>query len=47
NLHPKDRILIRNHELVPADAVLIRGSGNIDYSFVTGESDPVKKEIGD
>ena len=47
NLHPKDRILIRNHELVPADAVLIRGSGNIDYSFVTGESDPVKKAIGD
>lgn len=47
NLHPKDRILIRNHELIPADAVLIRGHGDIDYSFVTGESDPVKKATGD
>lgn len=47
NLKPKDRILIRNHELIPADAVLIRGQAQIDYSFVTGESDPVKKETGD
>ena len=42
-----DRILIRNQELIPADAVLIRGNGNIDYSFVTGEAQPVKKESGD
>jgi P-type Cu+ transporter len=42
-----DRILVRNHELIPADSVLISGSGLIDYSFVTGESEPVAKQPGD
>jgi len=42
-----DRIIIRNQELVPADAVLIKGKGMIDYSFVTGESEPVEKNSGD
>ncbi len=42
-----DRILVRHQELVPADAVLIRGEGWIDYSFVTGESAPVAKQSGD
>lgn len=42
-----DRILIRNQELVPADSRVFRGSGNIDYSFVTGESIPVAKREGD
>jgi P-type Cu+ transporter len=43
----KDRIVIRNFELIPADAVLINGSGYIDYSFVTGESLPVEKKSGE
>ncbi len=42
-----DRILIRNNEIVPADSVLIRGKGRIDYSFVTGESETVTKVSGD
>lgn len=42
-----DRLLIRNQELIPVDAVLIQGQGRIDYSFVTGESLPVRKESGD
>ena len=42
-----DRILIRNQELIPADAVLLRGDGRIDYSFVTGEAQPLKKVSGD
>lgn len=42
-----DRLLIRNQELIPADAVLIKGNGNIDYSFVTGEATPVSKKGGD
>lgn len=42
-----DRILIRNEELVPADAVLIKGSAQIDYSFVTGESIPVERKSGE
>jgi Cu+-exporting ATPase len=41
------RIIVRNNELIPADSVLIKGSGNIDYSFVTGESTPDIKNNGD
>jgi len=42
-----DVILIRNKELIPADCVLKDGLAMIDYSFVTGESAPVTKNIGD
>ncbi|MCB0399736.1 MAG: heavy metal translocating P-type ATPase metal-binding domain-containing protein [Winogradskyella sp.] len=42
-----DRLLIRNEELIPVDGILINGKGKIDYSFVTGESQPVTKESGD
>ena len=42
-----DRIVIRKGELIPADSILLNGDGDIDYSFVTGESDPVSKESGD
>jgi Cu+-exporting ATPase len=42
-IRPKDRLLIRNQELIPADSVLISEQALIDYSFVTGESIPVKK----
>ncbi|MEM6844261.1 MAG: heavy metal translocating P-type ATPase metal-binding domain-containing protein [Bacteroidota bacterium] len=42
-----DQLLIRNQELIPADAILIRGDAQIDYSFVTGESEPISKTSGD
>jgi len=42
-----DRLIIRNGELIPVDSVLIKGNGTIDYSFVTGEALPVKKEQGE
>ncbi len=42
-----DRLLIRNEELIPVDGILINGNARIDYSFVSGESEPVKKESGD
>lgn len=42
-----DRIVLRNEEMVPADAILMEGSANIDYSFVSGENTPVKKVKGD
>ncbi|GAB3834407.1 heavy metal translocating P-type ATPase [Hymenobacter jeollabukensis] len=41
------RIRVRNQEVIPADAMLMRGSGQIDYSFVTGESVPVAKVAGE
>ena len=42
-----DRLLIRNQELIPVDGILIKGEAQIDYSFVTGESQPVQKYSGD
>lgn len=42
-----DRLLIRNGELIPVDCILISGGANIDYSFVTGESESVSKSSGD
>ena len=42
-----DRLLIRSGELIPVDAILINGNARIDYSFVTGESEPVDKKSGD
>jgi Cu+-exporting ATPase len=42
-----DRILIRSNEIIPADAILLKGHAKIDFSFVTGESKPVDKVLGE
>ncbi|MEX1001610.1 MAG: heavy metal translocating P-type ATPase metal-binding domain-containing protein [Crocinitomicaceae bacterium] len=42
-----DRLLIRNNELIPADAKLLKGEARIDYSFVSGESGLIRKQQGD
>lgn len=42
-----DRILIRNNELIPSDSILISIQAHVDYSFITGESAPVKKVAGE
>ncbi len=41
DLKTGDHILIHNNEIIPADGILIRGDASIDYSFVTGEMEPV------
>jgi Cu+-exporting ATPase len=42
-----DTIRIRNGEIVPTDSRLLDKSALIDYSFVTGESEPVTVRAGD
>ena len=42
-----DTLLIHNEELIPVDGILTRGKAFIDYSFVTGESLPVPKGVGE
>lgn len=42
-----DHLLLRHGELIPADARIVSGEGVIDYSFVTGESEPVEKHAGE
>ena len=47
NVKQGDRLLIRNEELIPVDAIIIHGEALLDYSFVTGESAPVYKGNGE
>ncbi|KAF5270955.1 hypothetical protein FQR65_LT17737 [Abscondita terminalis] len=42
-----DRILVRNNEIIPADAILLKGQASVDFSFVTGESKEVSKVLGE
>ncbi len=46
-LEKGDEILVRNNEIIPGDAILIDKEASIDYSFVTGESEPVRRKQGD
>ena len=46
-LLPGDIIRIRNGELIPADGILLKGDAQIDYSFVSGESEPVSIASGE
>ncbi|WP_158826769.1 heavy metal translocating P-type ATPase [Mucilaginibacter lacusdianchii] len=41
------RIRIRHNEIIPADAILLQGEALVDFSFVTGESVPVAKTLGE
>ncbi|GIV26405.1 MAG: ATPase [Bacteroidia bacterium] len=42
-----DLVKLRNGELIPFDCVLMSNEAQIDYSFVTGESDIFQKKKGD
>lgn len=46
SLNRGDRFRIRSGELIPVDSILIDGESKIDYSFVSGESEPVHVENG-
>ena len=42
-----DIIAVRNGELIPADGVLLKGEALLDYSFVSGESEPARVVSGE
>lgn len=46
-LEAGDILLVKNEEIIPGDALLLKGEASIDYSFVTGESDLIHKKEGD
>ncbi len=46
-LHVNHRMVIRHNEIIPADAILLKGTALVDFSFVTGESIPVSKTLGE
>ena len=45
-LNENDEIKIRSNEMIPADGVIIDGCSTINSSLLTGESLPVKVDIG-
>ncbi len=47
DLEKGDMIRVRNWEVVPADSLLLDTEAYFDYSFVTGESKPVKVKAGE
>ncbi len=46
DLQEKDIVLLNNEDIIPADAVIIKGTARIDYSFVTGESELIPVNEG-
>lgn len=47
NLKIGDVMVIHSQELIPADSKLLSDDAHVDYSFVTGESQPVKIRKGE
>ena len=43
---PGDRILALPGERIPVDGVILSGASHVDESLLTGESEPLKKELG-
>jgi P-type E1-E2 ATPase len=41
-----DVVVVRPGERLPADGIILAGSGSIDQSPITGESVPVRKMVG-
>jgi Cu2+-exporting ATPase len=46
HLKPDDVVLVKANEKIPADGVVTDGSGFVNESMLTGESQPVVKEAG-
>lgn len=47
DLHVGDIVVVRPGGSVPADGRVVEGSASLDESMVTGESAPVRREVGD
>ena len=47
DLKEKDVLQLHNDEIIPADSIVLKGNARIDYSFVTGESEPVSVKQGE
>lgn len=47
DLKKGDRVELFNEDIIPADGIVEKGIARIDYSFVTGESNPVLVQEGE
>jgi heavy metal translocating P-type ATPase len=51
-IHPKfivknDLLKVAPNQMIPADGILYKGESYLDHSLLTGESDLIKKKVGD
>ncbi len=46
-LETGDILMVRNEEIIPGDALLVKGPAMVDYSFVSGEADLIRKKEGE
>ncbi len=46
-LKVKDKVLIKTGEKISTDAIITKGTADVDTSMITGESMPVYKTVGD
>jgi len=46
HLKPGDQVLVKANEKIPADGIVTDGSGFVNESMLTGESQPVEKAVG-
>ena len=46
-LETGDKVLVRPGSSIPSDGEVVEGESSVDESMITGESKPVKKEVGD
>lgn len=42
---PKDRVLVLPGERIPVDGIILMGNSHVDESLLTGESEPLKKQV--
>ncbi len=47
DVEPEDELRIRHGELIPMDAVIVRGRSSVDVQFITGEALPLPVGPGD
>lgn len=47
DIQEKDVLLLRHQEIIPADGMVSKGKASVDYSFITGESQPEYLSAGD
>lgn len=47
DLQINDIVIVKNGQLIPADGELLEGKAQVDYSFVSGESEPVACKVGE
>ena len=41
-----DLVIVRPGAAIPADGEVVEGASDVDESLLTGEADPVRKELG-